>query len=123
MSSVEIKNKSDYLTIEIYHERYFFSTECRFHKNKTLEEVIEAEGENLKKVDYGNTPGFYMIDTTSRNSLSQYDYVKSEQIEHISPSCLHIIDLHMISSENDFKEFIWGKTNNKFGLYDIKEDK
>ena len=123
MSSMEVKNKSDYLTIEIYHERYFFSTKCRFHKNKTLEEVVEAEGESIKKVDYGNTPGFYMIDTTSRNSLSQYDYVKSEQIEHISPSYLHIIDLHMINPENDFKEFIWGKTNNKFGLYDIKEDK
>ncbi|MGN0992953.1 MAG: hypothetical protein ACI4PE_03440 [Bacilli bacterium] len=121
---MEINKKSNWIAILVYHERYYFSTEVGFYGNETLKTVVEDSGYDITKLEEKRT-GFYMLDITSRRPISEYEYEtgKVTGVEHIQPQVLLLIDLNQIDfSHNDFNEFIWGHTNTKFGLLDLKKD-
>lgn len=116
--------KSNYIAFETYHERYYFSTEVDYYIDKTLEEVIVDKGYDIndKRLEKGN--GFYIIDSTHKRVLSdtEMETYKVSGVDNIQPESLIIIDLNKLCEENSYNEFVWGKTNNKFGLLDRKED-
>lgn len=117
---------SDYFAIEIYHERYMFSAETCFYRNEDLETVIKDCGYEIEQLE-DREDGYYMIDLTHRRPINDYEYEtdRVKGVEHISPEVLLIIDLNQRDiNKNEFHEFVFGKTNTKFGLLDIiKEDK
>ena len=104
--------KSNWIAIHIYHERYFFSAATRYYENYTLQKVIEENNLSIEKIkDSG--PGFYMLDSTHRRNSECIDF------EHIYPEVWLIIKLDELNFYNDYCEFIFGKTNLKYGLLDI----
>ena len=104
--------KSNWIAIHIYHERYFFSAATRYYENYTLQKVIEENNLSTEKIkDSG--PGFYMLDNTHRRNSECTDF------EHIYPEVWLIIKIDELNFYNDYCEFIFGKTNLKYGLLDI----
>ena len=104
--------KSNWIAIHIYHERYFFSAATRYYENYTLQKVIEENNLSIEKIK-DSRPGFYMLDSTHRRNPECTDF------EHIYPEVWLIIKLDELNFYNDYCEFIFGKTNLKYGLLDI----
>lgn len=103
--------KSNWIAIHIYHERYFFSAATRYYENYTLQKVIEENNLSIEKIK-DSEPGFYMLDSTHRRNSECTDF------EHIYPEAWLIIKIDELNYYNDSCEFIFGKTNLKYGLLD-----
>ena len=117
-----LKNKTDWVTIEINHERYSFETNLGLWKNMTLDEVIRQfysyKVEDIEVMS-GNR---YIIDNSHHSELdTQYSYpnIDSSCIQHIHLDTLLIVELKTFIEE-ECASFVWGQTENKFGLLDIK---
>lgn len=108
---MEINN---WIVIHIFHERYFFSAETRYCEYMTLNKICEEN--NLKITDLEERQsGFYMYDKTRHKEDKD---LAAANLEHIYPEVWLIMNLDKIDSDNDYNEYIFGKTNMKFGLLD-----
>lgn len=103
--------KSNWIVIHIYHERYFFSAATAFYQDSTIQEIIEENNLSIAKIK-NSGPGFYMLDSTHRRNSECTDF------EHIYPEVWLIIKIDELNYYNDSCEFIFGKTNLKYGLLD-----
>lgn len=115
---------SDWLAIEVYHERYYFTSEIKAYKDESLDVVISDCGYDENFIEGDAKEGVYLIDATHRRPIGDYEYEtgRVQGVEHITPKALIILDLNKIHTY-DYHEIVFGKTNTKFGLLDIKEDK
>lgn len=115
--------KSNYLVIKTYHERYYFSTITNFYWNKTLKDILNEYELKMEDLD-SSQKGFYMVDKSQIRQLGnvELNYYKIDGVDGFDPDCLIIVDLNEINPDNDYNEFIWGHTNTKFGLLDIRKE-
>lgn len=129
----ELMRISDWLVIEINHERYGFETVIQTYTTCSLQEVCEdlmiprEELEKyLEKPREENFPDEhnYNYDRCIRNSLDtkySFPYLEGLPLKDIHLDVTHIIDMHNLNKE-EYVSFIWGSTDKKFGLIDIDRE-
>ena len=115
--------QSDWLVLETFHERYYFSTVMDFYENKKLSEVVDAVGYQFSDLERCHiTDTSCKIDKTRPRPLDKYEAeyygLNPDNIQHISIDSVLIINF----KEDWQGEYVWGKTNTKFGLLDIKDN-
>lgn len=123
---VDLNKVSNYLVIETYHERYYFSTVTEFIFEHSLRDVIESTGYGGNSSWEAKGDGKYQLDITHRRTLDETEerVFKIKGVQQVMPESVIIIDLALVNKDNCFEEFIWGHTENKYGMFDIiKEDK
>ena len=115
--------KSNWLVIETFHERYYFSTVVNHYEEKYLSEVVTDVGYNFSDLRYCNIHDTHcVIDKTHSRAINEteekYYGLETTHIQHITPDAILILNL----KEDWEGEYVWGKTNTKFGLLDIKDN-
>ena len=113
---------SDWIVLELYHERYFFTQAIKTYKDEALSCVIDDLGYVEEQFE-GDQQSGYLADLTDRRKIGDYEYEtgRVSGVEHFQPRAVVILDLRKIH-DYDFQEFVFGKSNTKFGLLDIKGD-
>ena len=114
----------NWIVIENFQERYCFETSMRLHINTSLNDIFK---------EYGVDPDSDKI--KKNNNIYTIDYSKHTNIDtkYSNPDLAGLplaalnLDTLLICSLDDFYEeqyasFIWGSTNSKFGLIDLKEE-
>lgn len=117
------KVKTDWILIELFHDRYFFSQNLKVFKDYSFEEVIDDldyEDYIFEKVgDAG-----YIVDLCEHRPIGDYEYEtgRVRGVAHFKVRSIVILDLNKLHQEEEL-EILFGKTNTKYGLLDIiKED-
>ena len=118
---------STWLVIETWHERYSFSTQVTTYVNKKLSEVAEELGFKFSDLSYCN-----IYDTHCKIDLTQHEEFKggyeSWEVKDIDALKDKVIPIHLESylilnmNEDWENEYVWGQTNKKFGLLDIRDN-
>lgn len=118
---------STWLVIETWHERYAFSTQVTKYVNRKLSEVVEELGFKFSDLSYCN-----IHDTHCKIDLTQHEEFKggyeSWEVKDIVALKDKVVQIHLESylilnmNENWESEYVWGQTNKKFGLLDIKDN-
>lgn len=116
--------KKDWITIEIDHERYSFDTNIGLWRNMTLDELLNEFGylHYKDKLEQSNDGFRYTLDFSVWSELDtkyQYPELKELPLQHIHLDTLLIVEFDKFIEEEG-ASFIWGQTENKFGLIDIK---
>ena len=115
--------KSNWLVIETFHERYYFSTVVNHYKERYLSEVAADVGYNFSDLRYCNIYDTHCVIDKTRSRIIdeievEYYNLEAEHIQHIVIDSVLILNL-----EEDWEgEYVWGKTNMKYGLLDIKDN-
>ena len=115
--------KSNWLVIETFHERYYFSTIINHYKERYLSEVAADVGYNFSDLRYCNIHDTHCVIDKTRSRIIdeievEYYNLEAEHIQHIVIDSVLILNL-----EEDWEgEYVWGKTNMKYGLLDIKDN-
>ena len=115
--------KSNWLVIETFHERYYFSTVVNHYEERYLSEVAADVGYNFSDLRYCNIHNTHCkIDKTHCRIIDEteakYYGLETTHIQHITPDAILILNL----KEDWEGEYVWGKTNMKFGLLDVKDN-
>ena len=115
--------KSNWLVIETFHERYYFSTIVNHYEERYLSEVVADVGYNFSDLRYCNIHDTHcVIDKTHCRIIDEteakYYGLETTHIQHIAIDSVLILNL----KEDWEGEYVWGKTNMKFGLLDIKDN-
>ena len=118
---------STWLVIETWHERYAFSTQITTYVNRKLSEVAEELGFKFSDLSYCN-----IFNTHCKIDLTQHEEFKcgyeSWEVKDIAALKDKVIPIHLESylilnmNEDWENEYVWGQTNKKFGLLDIKDN-
>lgn len=118
---------STWLVIETWHERYAFSTQVTTYVNRKLSEVAEELGFKFSDLSYCN-----IHDTHCKIDLTQHEEFKSGyeswEVKDIAALKDKVVPIHLESylilnmNEDWESEYVWGQTNKKFGLLDIKDN-
>lgn len=115
--------KSNWLVIETFHERYYFSTVVNHYEEKYLSEVAADVGYNFSDLRYCNIHDTHcVIDKTRSRAIDEaekkYYGLETAHIQHIAIDSVLILNLN----EDWQGEHVWGKTNMKYGLLDVKDN-
>lgn len=115
--------KSNWLIIETFHERYYFSTVVNHYEEKYLSEVAVDVGYNFSDLRYCNIHDTHcVIDKTHCRIINETEAkcygLETTHIQHITPDAILILNL----KEDWEGEYVWGKTNMKYGLLDVKDN-
>ena len=118
---------STWLVIETWHERYAFSTQVTTYVNRKLSEVAEELGFKFSNLSYCN-----IHDTHCKIDLTQHEEFEggyeSWEVKDIAALKDKVVPIHLESylilnmNEDWENEYVWGQTNKKFGLLDIKDN-
>lgn len=118
---------STWLVIETWHERYAFSTQVTTYVNRKLSEVAEELGFKFSDLSYCN-----IHDTHCKIDLTQHEKFKggyeSWEVKDITALKDKVVPIHLESylilnmNEDWENEYVWGQTNKKFGLLDIRDN-
>ena len=126
----ELARVSDWLVVEICHERYSFETGVNLYNNHSLKEVLEdlwIPREEVEKYlekpreKYFPDEYNYSCDRCVRNPLDtrySFPYLEGLPLLDIHLDTVHIVDMNYLKKEK-YASFIWGSTDKKFGLIDI----
>ena len=129
----ELSRVSNWLVIQICHERYSFGTNVSTYNACTLKEVFEdlmiPRTELEKYLEKPREKYFpdehnYNYDRTVRNKLDtkySFPYLAELPLRDIYLDATHIIDMEYLDRKGS-AGFIWGSTDKKFGLIDIDRD-
>lgn len=98
--------KTNWIVINIYHERYMFSCEMNRFNDMTLDDVLCEIGESKDDLEISNDG--YRIDHCGeyKDGMSKYRI-----------NAYYIIEETKFL-EDDFTQFVFGKTKSKYGLFD-----
>ena len=97
--------KNNYLVTLVGHDRYYFSNITKYYNNFSFEEILKELNLTIAQVTETN-PGFYIAD------------LSYAAVGYVHPKAWFIMDLGRINKNNDYCEFIFGKTKSKFGIPD-----
>lgn len=118
---------STWLVIETWHERYAFSTQVTTYVNRKLSEVAEELCFKFSDLSYCNIYNTHCkIDLTQHEEFE--DEYESWEVKDITALKDKVIPIHLESylilnmNEDWEDEYVWGLTNKKFGLLDIKDN-
>jgi len=109
--------KTDWIVIEIYHERYMFSTDIHLFKDTKIKDIkinnTYIYKTNIKKLNEGNAKDErYIIDYCTHTG-------KDKNKIHLE--CVLIMPLDVFIKEG-YESFVWGQTKTKYGLLDLEEN-
>lgn len=116
--------KKDWIVINIEHERYSFDTSIRLYKDKTFEELkkeLHIYNNDIVEQQYRNKD-IYLVDECYHADLdTEYEYpqFKGQPLQKIGLEVTMIIAFDIFMA-NEYCSWIWGITENKFGLLDKK---
>lgn len=119
-----MENKKDWVVIDTVHERYSFETTVRIYRQYTLQELkkeVLYDNDNIEKTTFGR----YIVDRSCNNELdTKYSFpeLEGQPLEDIHLDSICFIALEDFLKD-DYVSYIWGSTNKKFGLIDIKEER
>lgn len=118
---------STWLVIETWHERYAFSTQITTYVNRKLSEVAEELGFKFSDLSYCN-----IYNTHCKVDFTHHEEFKGEyeswEVKDIAAFKDKVVPIHLESylilnmNEDWENEYVWGQTNKKFGLLDIKDN-
>lgn len=130
----ELELVSDWLVIDISHERYSFETSVNLYYNRSLKELFfydlmiprEELEEHLEKQREENYPDEYNYnyDRCGRSPLDtkySFPYLSGLPLLDIHLDTLHIVDMNCLRN-GETANFIWGSTDKKFGLIDVDRE-
>ena len=131
ISKEELNKKGDWIKIDTYHERYCFETRMEIYRNTTIKKILEggwsydSDIECIKKYrpKFPDEPT-YIIDSTHRKE-AKLEYtnrlgIAAEMLDSVTLDVTYIFDLNWWL-ESEYASFVWGKTECKYGLLDIKK--
>ena len=130
----ELQKVSNWMIVDIVHERYSFETNVRLFNYCPLQTVLDEymipRDEIEKYLEKPREKYFpeehnYNLDRTVRNPLDtkySFPYLEGLPLVDIHLDTMHIIDMKYLTQE-EHVSFIWGSTDKKFGLIDIDREK
>lgn len=126
--NIDIETKRNWIVINIGHERYSFDTDIKIYNDMSLQELGQEEWninlEKIEKVREDSNDYSYILDYCNHSEIdTKYTYpdFNDKQVNHFHIDVTFIFDLETFLAEQ-YNSFVWGITNNKFGLLDIQGD-
>ena len=121
MNNIDINRKGNYLAIEIFHERYCFETNVMKYFNKSLAEIAEESLFDIGKIKKHPIDNIYTIDECEARDIKyNHQKIDDNKLVNYNIDTLLIIDWDDWIKSKDLVHFIFGKTENKYGLLDLK---
>jgi len=111
----------NWLVFDIYHERNSFENSFRIYPNYSLKDVILDSDMGVVDVYWDKIRGNYFPNQHNYMLDRSYHYNENDNqtVINYSIACTQIINLDEFNKEQ-YVDFLWGWTNNKHGLLDIK---
>ena len=115
--------KTDWILIELFHDRYFFSQVAKVFKDYTFQEVIDDldyEGYIFEQIGDKIGDTGYIVDLCEHRPIGDYEYEtdRVKGVAHFKVRSIIILDLNKLHQEEEL-EVLFGQTNTKYGLLDI----
>lgn len=115
--------KRDWIVINTGHERYSFDTSIRLYRDKTFEELKkELCIYNDDIIEQYRDEDIYLVDECYHADLdTKYEYpqFKGQPLQKMGLEVTMIVAFDVFISD-EYCSWIWGTTENKFGLLDKK---
>lgn len=106
--------KKDYIVIVTYHERYSFTQEVYYEKSIVIDEICKWLG--IEKKELKERQGLRWIYQKDKSYAEPYD----SRCDKVHIENIVIIEVEPFKEEG-YVEVFFGKTNQKFGLMDMKK--
>lgn len=128
VSEEELKRVGNWVKIVICHDRYFFDTTMEVFMNKSLEDTIKEDWDYNSEIEklernkpHSSKDLSYIIDNCSHRIPNRYEMkeIFKENIDYFDIDVTYVIDFEQFLEEGSCA-FVWGQTNNKFGVLDFR---